>query len=240
MKRIILLIMLCFTEAISASSDVGFSAFESEDYKTAFEKLLPIAKEGNMRAQSSIGFMYYNGLGVSENKSKSAEYYEKAANQGDLLSMYLLANMYERGNGVVVNYEKAAQLIKGAANGGLPQAQNDLGFRYEYGKGVEQDYKMAILWYRKAASQGEDSAQTNLALMYHDGVGVRANRIAAYAILNLAATSNPYNRSEGSAYYYRNKIAPTLSEAELLEGQELTRKLSRENAFLQELDHYIK
>jgi TPR repeat protein len=65
---------LCLTLAlllgsigVSASADFqkGLTAAQSGDFATALRDWTPLAIQGNVRAQSNLGVMYYNGKGVS-------------------------------------------------------------------------------------------------------------------------------------------------------------------------------
>jgi TPR repeat protein len=64
-----------------ADFDAGKAAFHNEDYKTAMEKLLPLAEQGYALAQNYVGVIYANGLGVEKDEKKGVEWYLKAANQ---------------------------------------------------------------------------------------------------------------------------------------------------------------
>ena len=44
----------------------GFEATERGDYQTAFKLWLPLAEQGDAKAQFNLGVMYGNGLGVKQ------------------------------------------------------------------------------------------------------------------------------------------------------------------------------
>ena len=50
------------------------------------------AKGGNTDAQYELGYMYHNGIGVSKDYAKAAEWYRKAANRGDMRARKVLAS----------------------------------------------------------------------------------------------------------------------------------------------------
>ena len=60
----------------------GKSAFATGNYTQAFNNLLPVAKAGNPDAQYAVGYMYYYGKGVVENKQMASYWMGKAAAQG--------------------------------------------------------------------------------------------------------------------------------------------------------------
>ncbi len=50
----------------TADLRTGQIAFAKGDYATAFKEWLPLANQGHAAAQSNIGFLYYQGLGVQQ------------------------------------------------------------------------------------------------------------------------------------------------------------------------------
>ena len=49
----------------------GIYNFKQQNYRTAFVRLMPEAEKGNPDAQYAVGYMYYYGEGVVEDKKKS-------------------------------------------------------------------------------------------------------------------------------------------------------------------------
>jgi len=49
----------------------GIKSFQVQDYRQAFIRLMPSAKAGNAEAQYAIGYMYYYGYGVIEDRRKA-------------------------------------------------------------------------------------------------------------------------------------------------------------------------
>ena len=60
----------------------GIESFQVQDYRSAFIRLLPEAKEGQADAQYAIGYMYYYGQGVVEDRKKARYWIERAASSG--------------------------------------------------------------------------------------------------------------------------------------------------------------
>ncbi len=56
------------TLSFGANLQDGYSAYEKGDYKTAFIIFEDLASKGDAKAQNSLGFMYYNGEGVRQDK----------------------------------------------------------------------------------------------------------------------------------------------------------------------------
>lgn len=51
----------------------GIKSFKVQNYRHAFIRLRPEAEKGNPDAQYAIGFMYYYGQGVVENRHETLE-----------------------------------------------------------------------------------------------------------------------------------------------------------------------
>src|SRR5271166_583223 len=74
----------------------GISAAAAHNYVRAAEIFLPLAAEGDARAQSYLGFMYAHGQGVPQNYMVSAGWYRCAADQGFANAQYMLGLMYNK------------------------------------------------------------------------------------------------------------------------------------------------
>jgi TPR repeat protein len=60
----------------------GIENFQVQNYRQSFIRLLPEAKAGQPDAQYAVGYMYYYGQGVIENRKKAFYWIERAANGG--------------------------------------------------------------------------------------------------------------------------------------------------------------
>lgn len=124
------------------------------------------ARAGNAEAQFHLATLYYYGRRVSQDYTKAAEWYAKAAAQGDSLAETMLDTMRREGKTVKVNGkspasvhgnnipQNLAELYKSAACGDAA-AQYELGNMYYVGHEVSQDYTKAAEWLGKAAEQGD-------------------------------------------------------------------------------------
>ena len=63
--------------------------------------------------------MYYKGLGVRHDYSKTVEWYTKAAKQGHAKAQFNLGLMYAKGEVVRQNYIVAKEYFGKACDGGL-------------------------------------------------------------------------------------------------------------------------
>lgn len=64
------------------------------------EAVSSMARGGDARAQTVLGFMYATGRGVPQNFERAVDWYRRAAEQGDPTAQYLLGLMYDKGQGV--------------------------------------------------------------------------------------------------------------------------------------------
>ncbi|WP_423202757.1 tetratricopeptide repeat protein [Legionella yabuuchiae] len=60
----------------------GIRSFQVQDYRTAFIRLKPEAEKGNPDAQYAVGYMYFYGQGVIEDRKKALFWIKCAAKSG--------------------------------------------------------------------------------------------------------------------------------------------------------------
>lgn len=80
MLLLIPLMTACITSGFNLRE--GITSFKVQDYRRAFIRLMPEAERGNPDAQYAIGYMYYYGQGVIENREKAWFWINKAASKG--------------------------------------------------------------------------------------------------------------------------------------------------------------
>jgi len=122
------------------------------------------ADQGDTVAQSSLGYIYANGLGTAQDYAEAAFWYRKAAETGDVSSQNGLGYLHANGFGVAQDYSEAAFWYRKAAEKGSDYAQLYLGYQYRHGQGVPQDNSQAIFWFRRAAEQGNIQARKELGI----------------------------------------------------------------------------
>jgi TPR repeat protein len=76
------------------------AAFDRHDYASALQLCRPLAEQGDVRAQTSLGGMYYNGQGVQRNYTEARKWVRKAAERGYAPAQAYLGIMYWNGQGV--------------------------------------------------------------------------------------------------------------------------------------------
>ncbi len=72
-----------FTAVIASDLEAGLSAMEQKDYATASAKFHSAAQQGNARAQSNLGVLYFEGQGVLQDYTRAHMWFNIAAIAGD-------------------------------------------------------------------------------------------------------------------------------------------------------------
>lgn len=78
----LLLILSLISSCANNDFNNGIRDFHQQNYRNAFIHLKVVAERGQPDAQYAIGYMYYYGDGVVENKEKALYWIEKAASAG--------------------------------------------------------------------------------------------------------------------------------------------------------------
>ncbi len=150
--------------------------------------------------------------------------------RGEARAQHVLGLMYQFGRGVPPDDVQAFDWYMLAAMQGYSASQKKVGVMYHEGRGVPQDYKQAIVWLRKSAEQNDVQAMAALGGCYFLGQGVAQDYVLAYAIVNLAASEDQGARE------WRTALAKELSNAQVEQGQAISRQLARPGEFLKALD----
>ncbi|MGQ3891324.1 tetratricopeptide repeat protein [Legionella sp. CNM-4043-24] len=88
MQRVLRWALLCVFLALDvgcatrANFQEGIVNFRAQNYRTAFILLKPEAERGQPDAQYAVGYMYYYGQGVVENRRQAWIWINKAAMAG--------------------------------------------------------------------------------------------------------------------------------------------------------------
>jgi uncharacterized protein len=171
-----------------ADYDGGYKAFKSGDYKSAMAELLPLAKQGDPKAQRVVGNMYAEGLGVDEDFGAAAKWYQLAVDQGLAAAMPDLGDLFYYGNGVDQNQATALKWYRRGAERGDPVAEYDYGLIFHDGTaGQKQNFDAALKWFLRAAAQGDAPALNMVGYMHDVGEGVDEDAHEAFGWYQRAA-----------------------------------------------------
>jgi uncharacterized protein len=135
------------------NADAAMAAYQKGDYATALQLSRSLADQGDARAQSILGLIYYGGRGVSRNDNEAVRWFRHAADLGDATGNLYLGVMFADGRGVPQDYAEAAKWYRLAADLGDAQAQYNLGLAYAKGEGVSPDNVSAHMWFNLAAAR---------------------------------------------------------------------------------------
>jgi TPR repeat protein len=137
----------------------AWNAYEKKDYKTARELWLPLAEQGEPKAQFFLGFMQDMGFGVPENDKIAVKWYQLAAEQGDSRAQLFTGFMYDFGQGVLEDDQKAVKWYQLASEQGFKQAKINI---YKLAKKNSPEALEILL---NDAENGSAKAQESLAEM---------------------------------------------------------------------------
>ena len=173
--------------ASAADFSKGLDAFNAGDYKTTLSEWIPLAEQGDVYTQHTLGVILGNGNDAIKDIKSAVKWYTLAAEQGYADSQYNLGVMYDNGEGVPENDKTAVEWYKKAAKQGNDLAQKRLGCMYSYGKGVLENDTTSAKWYTLAAKQGDARAQSSLGSQYRSGEGVLKDNQRAYMWFSTAS-----------------------------------------------------
>jgi TPR repeat protein len=118
---------------------------------------------GVASAQNNLGTCYSSGLGVTQNYTKAAEWYRKAAEQGVAGAQVNLGGCYYNGTGVARDYVEAVRWYKKAA---IQGEGNNLALCYANGLGVAKDLNRAKEIWLELMAKGNKTAKENFDLFF--------------------------------------------------------------------------
>ena len=248
------------SSVVLAGFDEGLAAANKGDFATALGEWAPIAEQGNSAAQFNLGYIFHEGLGVSQDFAEAIKWFRLAANQGEVAALRNIGYMYKAGQGVTQDFREAEKWLRLAADKGYAKAQLDLGRMYD--KEAERLYRLAaeqgdsdaqvelgwrlggpvdieaVKWFRMAAEQGDWLAQVLLGFMYEEGTTLQKNNILAYALYNISAANYP--SEPNLAAESRDQLSLTMSAMATEFAQNLSREMNKSGNLLKELDKHAK
>lgn len=141
----------------------GRDADNAKNYSEALNWYRKAADGGNASAIYSLGYLYDEGHGVTQDYGEALRWYMKGADLGSSSSMNNIGFLYDEGHGVTQDYFKALEWYQKSAALGNTAAMWNIARLYEDGKGVFKDMSKAREWYSKAADGGDADAKKWLA-----------------------------------------------------------------------------
>lgn len=146
--------------------DLGRALEDGGGFAAAAEAYAKAAQAGSFDAAVSLGVLYQEGRGVTQDFARALELYGPAAEAGHPRAMNNLGLLLVRGDGTEQDYARATALFRAAAEAGLKPAMTNLGVMYENGFGIAQSDALATEWYRRAGRLGQLPGDAGPALLY--------------------------------------------------------------------------
>jgi uncharacterized protein len=120
---LIICLAICSTAAAADSFQKAVRAYAVHKYALASRLFTDLSIAGDARAQTYLGYMYANGIGVPQNFMVAAGWYRCASQQGIARAQYMLGLMYDKGQGVPQDYVVAYSLLNLAVAGAGPERE---------------------------------------------------------------------------------------------------------------------
>lgn len=166
------------------------------------KEVIQSANKGDPTAQYSLGWMYFEGDGVSQNESMAKYLFGQACNNGHQEGCFYYQKMNEpidEKYAVPDLTEEQAVAIKKTNYGDVP-AQTDIADDL-----IMEDYSLQeIQWMHDAAQDGNADAQLELGLVYEYGLGIlQAEAVKWYE--KAATQGNSTAQYNVALMYYNGK-----------------------------------
>ena len=100
MKRLLLILMLCFPTLALAEYQDAVQAYANGRYGEALTEFKRLAAEGDAKSAYFVGLFYHNGFGVPRDNKEAAKWFQKAAAKNDSQSQYYLGLLSVKGDGM--------------------------------------------------------------------------------------------------------------------------------------------
>ena len=198
-KAFVIVTLICSQPLLASDREerlnAGLAALKREHYATALRSWLPLAEAGDPEAQANVGYMYEEGLGVSQQLDVAVGWYEKAAASGSMQANHNLGMIFAEGRGMPQSWVRALRYFEEAAND-IPASRYMIGYTYFQGEGNIQNRPRAFREFMDAALDGYADAQYMVAFMYLDGSGIPKQPIQAYVWARLAHDNNQSQAAE--------------------------------------------
>ena len=186
------------TEQPAQRVDAAYAAYQKRDYAVALRLVRPMAEQGDSRAQSLMGLIYFEGHGVQRDEAEAMKWYRRAADQGNTDAQLEIGDMYHEGRGVAQDYSEAARWYRLAADRGNAPAQYNLGISYARGTGAPQDNIVAYMWFNLAAARFTSSVSRVRAVRNRDAV---ARKMSPQEIARARALAHEWQADETTAVH---------------------------------------
>lgn len=122
----LLLLLLLIASPVLADFDAAVEIYRQNNYQGAMKAFLPLAEQGDARAQTVLGIMYEYGEGTPQDLGISFIWYERAAELGYAPAQYHTGVMLANGIGVDADRERSVAWLTRSAEAGYSRANDKL------------------------------------------------------------------------------------------------------------------
>ncbi|MCH7372489.1 MULTISPECIES: tetratricopeptide repeat protein [Aeromonas] len=148
------LIPLSTEQALATAS----RAWRVGHFEQATHIWLPLAEQGQPRAQALMGWSHELGQGSEQDLARAIALYRRSAEAGDAFGQYRLADLYLRGVGVPRDLRAAFHWMELAARNGDVPAMLKVGVLHLMGVNGRVDMAQAKQWLYQASQKGNKLA----------------------------------------------------------------------------------
>lgn len=193
------------------------------------QALRSAAERGDASAQFIVATRYLDGEGVTQDVTRAAHWYQKAALAGLAPAQYRLATLFERGRGVPKDTATAFVWYERAAAQGNVKAMHNAAVIAAGTEAGKPNYDTAYKWFLAASSNGLKDSQFNLAVMYERALGTKAN-VDEALFWYLVAASQKDEDARKRAEVLSQNLSPVVVETVRAKARAWTPKQAPENA----------
>ncbi len=129
MRGLVYVIMVFAAFVVAGQSAVGLRQLEERaehGEPEALAMLRDSAEAGSARAAGFLGYLYWQGQGVRQDKDSGLYFISKSADAGDLRSAANLGFLYMHGDGLAADTVEGIKWLDKAATAGQPAALREL------------------------------------------------------------------------------------------------------------------
>ena len=198
--------------SIIAEPGTASNEHEMPPVEIGSEALRNAAERGEASAQFIVATRYLDGEGVTQDVTRAAHWYQKAALAGLAPAQYRLATLFERGRGVPQDAATALIWYQRAAEQGNVKAMHNAAVLAAGIEAGSPNYDIAYKWFLAASQNGLKDSQFNLAVLYERGLGTKANVDEALFWYLTAASQNDADAKKRAEVLSQN-LSPLVVES---------------------------
>lgn len=146
--------------------------------KNTLKLIKSACNQGAVKECNVLGFAYYQGEGVPQDRLKAIEYFKKACHLGKTDVCLIVATAYDQGlYGLNYNVKEAIKYYsKGCDNGDPHQCGLVAYYYYDDKYNIPADKKKFLKFFEKSCKFNFPRGCVVTGMAYHDGVGIKKDK----------------------------------------------------------------